>query len=396
MATIDRRVFLKASASALPAFVQQGMPAAAEQNCTTSGTSTYPFGPPAGPTFEKIELRLHQWQQQNPEVFKLSVAGKSVDGRPVYAAQITDPGTQDDDKEHFFLTALHAGQERGGATGTLYLMQWLLSGDPLAKEILRKQIIIAMPVVNPDSYVKWATTNGLANALGEDSYTMWGINGPLHPDRCPEAVAVWHVMDKLQAEVHSDIHGNSSPFPGVYAIEESGRAYSNFSLRPYHNEINQLMDEAGLEAGYPSDQLESDAERIFGGGQLDIISEKVWDGYRSSGVGRSKADTTRAGTQRVYAALYGYNRFHTMTLANESAWEHSAFVRHRRLLEVGNQIWPGEYYPGYPTRVIMKNGLSMITAYGQRASERRQSRIELWNKQQQIFHGSNNPSVSAD
>ncbi len=341
MTILDRRIFLKASAAALPALAQRPTVTSEEQMPVTSSTA-YPFGPPAGPAFEKIEARLLEWQKQYPNLFKLSVAGKSVQGRSVYAARLTDPQAADDDKEHMLLTALHSGQERGGATGVLYLMQWLLSGDPAAREILRKQIVLAMPVMNPDSYVHWATTHGLANSLLEDPYTGWSIDGPLHPDRCPEAVSVQKVMDEFRAEVHSDIHGNSLPFPGVYAIEESGSAYSNVSLRCYHAEISQLMNEAALAEGYPSDLLESDAERIFGGAELDIPSEKLWGGFRTSGT----TNTARSGTQRVYAALYGYNRYHTMTLANESAWDHSAFVRHRKLLEIGNQVWPGEYYPG--------------------------------------------------
>ena len=146
------------------------------------------------------------------------------------------------------------------------------------------------------------------------------------------------------------------------------------------------MDEAALEEGYPSDQLESDAERIFGGADLGINSEKLWNGYRTSATGK-----TQAGGSRIYAALYEYNRYHTMVLASESAWERSALLRHRRLLQVGNEIFPGEYYPGYPVRVIMRNTLPMITAYGQTAKERRESRVELWNKQRQIAHGFNNP-----
>lgn len=368
------------------------MASSSEQTQTSLGTP-YPFGPPCGPTFEKIETRLHDWKKQYPDIFNLNIVGQSVQGRSIYATRLTDPRTSDNEKEHTLLTALHAGQERGGGTGVLYIMQWLLSGDPLAKEILRKQIIAAMPIVNPDHYINWAVINGLGNMLQEDPYTAWNVDGPLHPDRCPEAVSVQKVMDEFQADVHSDIHGNSMPYPDVYAIEESGSAYSNPSLRAYHSEISQLMNEAALAEGYPSDFLESDAERIFGGGELDIIPEKLWSGFRDARKD-GNSNTNRTGVQRVYAALYGYNRYHTMTLANESAWEHSAFVRHRRLLEVGNQIWPGEYYPGYPVRVLMKNGLHMITAYGQTAAERRRSRIELWNKQRQFFHGYNNPSAA--
>jgi hypothetical protein len=68
-------------------------------------------------------------------------------------------------------------------------------------------------------------------------------------------------------------------------------------------------------------------------------------------------------------------------------------LRHRRLLQVGNDVWPGEYYPGYPVRVMLSNHYHMVTAYGQTAAARRQSRVELWDRQAQIVHGMIDPMV---
>ena len=351
------------------------------------------FGPPTAPPFEKIAARLELWSRQHPRTLTLTVPGKSIQGRAVYAARLTDPDTPSEHKEHVLMTALHAGQEHSGATSVLTLMEWLLSPDPLAREVLRRQVIVAMPVVNPDSYVDWRKTTGLANAAGRDPYTGWGVDGPSDPARCPEAVAVQQVMDELQAEVHADLHGNSLPFPGAYQIESTGRAYSNIVLRPYHHEVIRLMDQAALAEGYPSDELEEDAERLFTGGtDIGIAKEKLWGGVRSPSAKGSSS--TVGGVVKVYAALYGYNRYHTMPLASEIAWERSGFLRHRRLLRIGNETWPGEYYPGYPVRVVMKEGYNMVTAWGSTAADRRRSRIELWNKQAQIVHGENRPQVA--
>ncbi|MFN0169038.1 MAG: M14 family zinc carboxypeptidase [Bryobacteraceae bacterium] len=346
------------------------------------------FGPPTAPAFEKISARLEQWARSHPRLFQLAVRGKSIRGRPVYAARITDPEAPAEQKEHTLLTALHAGQEHSGATSTLTLMEWLLSGDPGAREVLKRQVVMAMPVVNPDSYVDHAKTSGLANALGRDPYTGWTINGPEDPERCPEAVAVKSVLDEFQAEVHADLHGNTLPYPGAYQIESTGRAYSNITLRPYHHEIIRLMDQAALEEGYPSDELEEDAERLFtAGADIGIPAYKLWGGVRTP----AAKGVVVSGVQKVYAALYGYHHYHTMPLASEIGWERSGFLRHRRLLRIGNEIWPGEFYPGYPVRVIAKEGYNLITAYGTTAAARRRSRIELWNKQAQLTHGENRP-----
>ena len=344
------------------------------------------FGAPTAPTFETVQLRLTAWQRDYPHLMTLGVPGTSIEGRPIYAATLTNGDVPDDDKQRVLITALHAGQEHSGATSVLYLMDWLLSHDLLARETLRRQVVVCMPIVNPDTYVNPHKTSGLANARGRDPYADWTVDGPRDPKNCPEAVAVKTVMDQTQAEVHADIHGNSLPYPDVYQIESTGRAYSNITLRPYHHDVIRLMDEAALQEGYPSDQLEEDAERLFGADGLGIDTERLWAGVRTpagGGVVQSKP--------RVYAAIYGYNRYHTMPLASECGWERSAFLRHRRLLRIGNDVWPGERERGYPVRVIMKVGYHMVTAYGTTAAEQRRSRIELWNRQRQISHGINRP-----
>jgi hypothetical protein len=342
---------------------------------------------PTWPSFEKLQARLEQWQRQFPTLMQLEVLGKSAQRRPIFAAQLTDSTVPDEIKEHVLITAQHSGIERSGTTGVFYLMDWLLSGDPstmlrvapstsrgdpLAREILRRQVIVCMPVVNPDGYV--AGTH--VNTQKLDPYTAWTLEGPKEPEKQPEALAVQRMMDKYQPEVHADFHGNNMAFHGYIHVENSGASYSNLALRPYRHEIMRLMDEAALTEGYPSDQAEQDAERIFWGPELEKVSEKTW-----------------LGRPRVYAAIYCYNRYHTLPLASEVAWERSGFLRHRRLLQIGNETWPGEYYAGYPTRVIMRNSFHMVTAYGQTAAARRRSRVELWNKQRQITHGMSNPQV---
>jgi len=318
------------------------------------------------PPFERIQALLQKWAADHPDIVQLETAGKSVQGRPVYAARLTDPASDNEDKEHVLITALHSGVERTGTTTVLCLMEWLLSSDALAREILQRQVIVCMPVPHPDGYV-----------LGQHGriYTDWTLEGPKDPDNMPEAVAVKKIMDQYQPEVHADIHGLSMEFERYTMLENSASSYSNLALRCYHRDIIRLMDEAALAEGYASDWQESDAERIFWGPELDSMSEKVW-----------------GGRPRVYAATYCYNLYHTIIAASEVCWERSGLLRHRRLLRIGNEVWP-KYYPGYPTRVIMSNHYHMITAYGTTAAARRRSRVELWNKQRQLAHGHADPSI---
>jgi hypothetical protein len=330
------------------------------------------YGPAVHPTFSQLETRLLEWQKSHPRIMKLRKLGTTAQGRPLLAAVLTDPESPADQKEHVLITALHCGGERSAATGIFYLMDWLLQGSPGAREILRGQVIALMPVVNPDGYV----AGSLRNSHNRDAYREWNRQGPRYPEQMPEALAAKSLIDEFQAELHADYHGTGMQFRGYIMAENSGAAYSNISLRSYKQEITRQMDRAALAEGYPSDQLEQDAERIFWGPELQELGSKLWKGR-----------------PLYYAATYGYDRYHTLAFANENAWERSSFLRHRRLLEIGQEIWPGEYYPGYPTRVILKNELHFVTAYGETAATRRRSRVELWNKQGQIVTGLNNPQT---
>jgi len=326
------------------------------------------------PSFETVQDQLVAWQREHPRTMKLQVVEKSAHRRGIYAAELTDPTADDNDKQHVLLTANHAGQERTGTTSILSLMRWLLGDDPLAREILRRQIVVCMPISVPDSYVQKGGTRNVCNVHGLEACDDWTLNGPIDPEHNPEGVALQTIMDRYQPEVHADYHGHTMAFPGQMAIENSAEAYGSISLRPYHRRITQLMDQAALAEGYPSDTGENDAERQFWGPVLDEIAHKLWPARTY-----------------IYAGMYCYNRYHSMVMHSEVHWERSGFLKHRRLLQVGNEVWPGEYYAGYPTRVIMRAFFDLVVAYGQTAAERRASRVELWNAQQQIIFGENVP-----
>jgi hypothetical protein len=325
-------------------------------------------GPAIWPPYEKIEAVLKHWAKEHPEDFQLEELGKSVEGRGIYAVTMTDLAVPVDNKQHALVTALHAGNERGAATTVMGIVEWFLSSDPRVGEILRNQVVVFLPLVDPDRYEKGQFT---------PIYTEWNKNGPLKPEEVPEAVYVQRVFDRFQPDLHADIHGTSLDFEKYIMFESSGCAYSNSALRPYHREIVRQMDEAAMAAGYPMDTLESDAERQFYGPGVSEMAAKSWYGQ-----------------PRYYAANYLYDHYHTLVSASEVCWEESGLVRHQRLLEIGNERWPGYYYPGYPNQVIMSNTHVYLVAYGQTAAMRRASRVELWNRMDEFTFGSLDPAMA--
>ena len=324
------------------------------------------------PSLDTLYDQLARWQRDRAPWVRLETVGTSAQNRPLQALTLTDPATDAEQKEQVLVTAVHSGVERTGATTIMHLVDWLLSGTPAAGEMLKRQVITCLPVVNPDGYV----AGTVANSQGYDPYTAWTLAGPRDPEKNAEAVAVQQLFDRLQPEVHADVHGLDLSFPGYIMVESTGSAWSNVALRPYHQRVIRLMNDAALADGFATVVPEDDAERLYWGPALEAAAAKLW-----------------YGRARPYAALYAYHHYHTLTLASEVCWERSGLVRHQRLLEIGNEVWPGEYYAGYPTRVIAGTEFHRVVAYGTSAAARRRSRVELWNRLGQIRIGFANPQA---
>ena len=217
------------------------------------GAQARDYGGPAWFPLDELYQRLRRMSKKHPESMMLQELGRSVQGRPLMAVWVTNPSVPDEKKEHVLLTTLHSGGERIGPSAMLDLLEWLLSAHPAARQIMARQLVVSVPIVNPDGYVAGSFHN--ANDL--DPYNHWTLEGPHQPDKNPEAMAVKKLMDEIQPEVHGDMHGSFLEFHGsIHA--DTAAAYSNVSVRPYHHEIMRLMNEAALEEGYPSDLLEED------------------------------------------------------------------------------------------------------------------------------------------
>jgi hypothetical protein len=70
-----------------------------------------------------------------------------------------------------------------------------------------------------------------------------------------------------------------------------------------------------------------------------------------------------------------------MVSAFEVGWEESGVARLVGLLKIGNSVWEGESVPGYPVNRVKAFLGHYVTAYGRTASERRTSRVALWQRQ---------------
>ena len=333
-------------------------------------------------TAEEYAGTIQHWRKTHPKLLRVESRGLSGQNLPVYLLRITDPSVPDADKQVCLVTTLHCGPERSGATGALAFAEWLLGDAPLAVETRKRQIVLVMPIVNPLAFFH---TDRFRNEHGVDPYTgtgpvgkLWDVKtlSLLTPERAPELVAVLSVIDEYRPEVHADLHGTGlqeyAPgqlgarrmYQGQIMTEITGGAYSNYALRPWDWRVTEAMIEAGKAAGFPSDRFEADAQRTFWGPELAPLGKKLWHG-----------------APLFYSAHYGYAKYHTMPITQEVAWEASLVARMQGLMKIGNAAWLDERAPGYPVNRIKHFVGHYVTAYGTTAAERRESRVELWNRQ---------------
>lgn len=319
-------------------------------------------------SWEEYEATLRYWAETHADVAALSVRGRSGDGQALYLLDLTDRAVPDADKQRVLITGLHCGPERSGATTILHFVEWLLGGDPEARAILKRQRILVMPILNPHGFF---VQEGNGNAAGLPVYDgqrgrLWDIPAMTlkEPERTPELSAFVGVVDEFQPEVHADIHGVTLSFNGQLVSESVGSAGSNHALRPWDARVPEAMAAAARAEGYPSDRWEADAQRMLWGPELEAHSAKLW-----------------MGRVFFYPGTYPYLKYHTLPVLTENGWEEGGVARLKGLLRVGQAFSRLQPHPGYEVNRVKSLGGHYLAAYGTTAAERRQSRVELWNRQ---------------
>ena len=338
-------------------------------------------------TFEEYEATLKYWSQQHPGIFSFQKRGQSHDGQPIYAVKITDSTVADGDKQVALVSALHGGPERCGTTTALRLIEWLMGDSELAKETRRRQIVLVIPIANPHAFF---TTDRFGNKehieLYDPELKWWDLKkiALAAPDKTPELAAVLAVVDEYRPEVHLDLHGTGlQAFPsdklgdrtmreGQTMFEVSACSYSNCGVRPWDPRVTEAMVRAGQEAGFGSDRAEADAQRCFWNADHDSLKNRLWIAPRPG---------------RFRSLFYGYMKYHTMISTTEVGWEESGVARISGILALGNAPWVDEQASGYPVGHVRARAGRFITAYGETATQRRQSRVELWGKQVNFADG---------
>jgi hypothetical protein len=316
------------------------------------------------PTVAEIESGLTAWAQSYPQRIKVETVGRTLEGRPILLAIITDFSAPDTDKAIVLLSATHAGDELNAATSLLHLSRWLVSNDREAARIRHGIITLVMPCMCPDGYDKSPPSK--RNSKGINVYNSWNWDGPKDLPNNPEGYALAQVVDKYRPDAAIDVHGLGVRGMGMW--ESTAFSWGDFLAQGYDSALSEEMDRAAEMAGFLIVRPARDTGRIKVNAPIEGLGHHFY---------YVRNDIT--------VASYLYNKYHTLAINCEVAYEASAVARIRKMLELGLDTWRGEFFPGYPVNSVGGWGSMALTAWGDTAVKRRRSRVELWRNTDRIL-----------
>ncbi|MGC3873164.1 M14 family zinc carboxypeptidase [Halomonas sp. GXIMD04776] len=142
------------------------------------------------------------------DALKLDVAGESLEGRPLYRAEVGEG-----DKTIMIVSQQH-GDEPLGTEALVELLD-ILSADTEYAENLREEVtVVAMPRVNPDGFARWEqqaagdqdVLDPRRNSADMDLNRSYDAANRPDPETIPEALAVLEVVDEYEPDLFLDYH----------------------------------------------------------------------------------------------------------------------------------------------------------------------------------------------
>lgn len=146
---------------------------------------------------EELHVHLKDYTNRCGNISRLVQIGKSVQGRPIEALEISDTlekGLRDGKPHAKIVGGIH-GDETSGRVVTLGMAEWICENyqtDPVAADIVSKSHLWILPDMNPDGFALGTRTNANGRDLNRDfpdRYDAGGISSSLD-GRQPETQAI--------------------------------------------------------------------------------------------------------------------------------------------------------------------------------------------------------------
>jgi hypothetical protein len=326
---------------------------------------------------QEIYRWLDDLVAENREIAYIKKIGTSPDHWDIPAVFVTNKGIPDDDKQIAVVTLGRHGQELGTRVVGPQILNYLVSDD--AKQVRDTQVVIVVPVVNPDGFVR----NEFHSSLFRLTKTERLVLGGLFKAYPPDMVIDFHSLDKLSGSKYDrgDMEVIIPANTMRWGMDEQ-----------IHQYVAQKMQLAAENAGWPYEihTLEDLAGYYFGGTEIGempwkYLQEKVFllhlqDSYDAYDVPEGAAYTN-------YTCGAAYMKWHSLVFGMET--NHyapsdpkdvalSGMLPCRALLEMGSKRFPWEKDIGYPVNILHGDFRISIRPLGGKASDRRDSRTRIW------------------
>ena len=322
---------------------------------------------------------LDEWVAKNKSVARKEVIGKSPDHWDIPAIFITNENVSNDDKQIGVITLARHGQELGARVVGPEIIRYLCSND--AEEIRKTQLVIVVPVANPEGFV----SNEFRSSMTSLTKTERVVLGGLFKTYPPDMMIDFHSLGKTagskfdRGDMEVIIPANTTR----WAMDEQ-----------IHQYVAREMQKAAESEGWPYEihTLEDLATYYFGDPRIgnmpwSHLKEKVYllhmqDFYDNYHIPEEDQYTN-------YTCGPAYLKWHTLVFGMET--NHYALSRGgdialsglapcSTLLKMGSTRLPWEKDKGYPVNILHGDFRVSIRPVGKNVSERRASRIRIWNE----------------
>ncbi|WP_227368609.1 M14 family zinc carboxypeptidase [Halomonas sp. M20] len=156
---------------------------------------------------EQLYADLETLDEQR-DTLDLAVAGESVEGRPLYRAEVGQG-----DKTLMIVSQQH-GDEPLGTEALVTLLDTLSADTDYARNLRDEVTVVAMPRVNPDGFARWEqqaagdqdVLDPRRNSENVDLNRSYDATDRPDPETIPEALAVLEVVEEYNPDLFLDYH----------------------------------------------------------------------------------------------------------------------------------------------------------------------------------------------
>lgn len=150
--------------------------------------------------------------------------GNSVNNLPIKLLEIDE--SPDKKKDRFLIWAgIHPSEP--DTIATFWIINWLLSNDPIASTAKKRFIFEIIPMINPDGFI--IGTSG-CNANGINLFWDFRMDDPI---KSPESTSLWKWIKKRTPNISIDLHAY------IYQVTKKRRPYIG-KINNYPRELRKI------------------------------------------------------------------------------------------------------------------------------------------------------------